>query len=252
MVDAKDFANYDVVKQLDYNDIYSKDITKVEALALAIVAQKINGEYVKRGGLSDFVETYDEEADDVVQRFMKTKESNRVVMELVQQFDRKVLTEEVLQEAQDMIQGLEMDYMFKVLGDSMNDFEKSIQDFLGCKEFHLRQHVGVIAYIPAYVEREAEQRDLADRSIGSEYLGDVGDHVSCEIAIVSHRQATAWAGYNVNAITKDGNRVSFFTGKEHIAKKKGTFEICAKVKDHGRVWKDESIKETRLNYVKIM
>ena len=103
MIDAKDFANYDVVKQLDYNEIYSKDITKVEALALAIVAQKINGEYVKRGGLSDFVENYDEEADDVVQRFMKIKESNRVVMELVQQFNRKVLTEEVLQEAQDSV-----------------------------------------------------------------------------------------------------------------------------------------------------
>ncbi|NCX70036.1 MAG: HAMP domain-containing protein, partial [Rhodobacteraceae bacterium] len=34
-------------------------------------------------------------------------------------------------------------------------------------EVNVRYHIGIVAYIPAYVEREAKQRDLADKSIGS-------------------------------------------------------------------------------------
>ena len=243
---------------LEEGKIYSQPISKVELLALAIVAQRINGEYLKRGGVSDFV-TKIEDGEEV-QRYERIKNSNRFVMETVQQIDPDVLTDELLAEAQEMLTNLEMEYMFKVLGDNMNDFENSIHQFLSDEpdvsldgsNFEPRAHIGVVAYIPAYVEREAKQRDLAERSIGSEYLGTKGESISAQIEIVSKRQATAWAGWNVNAITTDGNRVSFFTTKDEISNKTGVFGIYAKVKDCGTVWREESIKETRLNYVKFI
>lgn len=251
---AKDFVdasrNTDKLNEVLYG---ASNVSKVQLLALAIMAQKINGEYCKRGGKSDFVETYDEEADEVVQRFVKVKEANRTVMEILAE-NESIITMETMREAQDMLTGLEMDYMFKVLGDDMNDFESSIHHFLQTKDEDLlaRQHIGIVAYIPAYVEREAKQRDLAEQSVGSDWIGTVGKPIELEIEIISKRSATAWAGYNVNAITTDGNRVSFFTGKEFIANKEGKFKITAKVKDHGRVWRDESTKETRINYVKVV
>ena len=253
IMNAKDFV--DVERNVDFvnEKLYGAKLPKVKLVALAIMAQKINGEYCKRGGKSDFVEVYDEEADEVVQRFVKVKEANRTVMEILAEND-SLITMEVMQEAQDMLSGLEMDYMFKVLGDDMNDFETNIQRFLAEDDtnVNVRHHIGIVAYIPAYVEREAKQRDLAEQSIGSDWIGKVGEAVDLEIEIISKRSATAWAGWNINAITKDGNRISFFTGKENIVNKEGMFKVSAKVKDHGRVWRDESTKETRINYVKLI
>ena len=253
IMNAQDFV--DVERNLDFvnEKLYGAKLPKVKLVALAIMAQKINGEYCKRGGKSDFVEVYDEELDENVQRFVKVKEANRTVMEILAEND-SLITMETMMEAQDMINGLEMDYMFKVLGDDMNDFETSIQRFLSedDNDVNVRHHIGIVAYIPAYVEREAKQRDLADKSIGSEWIGTVGKPIELEIEIISKRHATAWAGYNINAITTDGNRVSFFTTKEEIANQEGVFKVSAKVKDHGRVWQDESTKETRINYVKLV
>ena len=254
IMQAKDFV--DAERNIDFinETLYGKNsVTKVELLALAIMAQKINGEYCKRGGKSDFVETYDPELDETVQRFMKVKEANRTVMEILAE-NQSLITMDVMLEAQEMLSGLEMDYMFKVLGDDMNDFETSIQRFLAedNDDVNVRHHIGIVAYIPAYVEREAKQRDLAEQSIGSEWIGNVGEAVELDIEIISKRHATAWAGYNINAITTEGNRVSFFTTKEAIANTKDIFKVSAKVKDHGRVWRDESTKETRINYVKVI
>ena len=253
IMNAKDFV--DVERNVDFinEKLYGAKLPKVKLVALAIMAQKINGEYCKRGGKSDFVEVYDEEADEVVQRFVKVKESNRTVMEILAEND-SLITMDVMMEAQEMLSGLEMDYMFKVLGDEMNDFETSIQRFLAEDDtsVNVRHHIGIVAYIPAYVEREAKKRDLAEQSIGSDWIGKVGEAVDLEIEIISKRNATAWAGWNVSAITTDGNRVSFFTGKNDVANTEGVFKVSAKIKDHGRVWRDESTKETRINYVKLI
>ena len=57
----------------------------------------------------------------------------------------------------------------------------------------------------------------------------------------------------MSAISVDGNRVSFYSTKEDGRDSEGkSFKIEAKVKTHGTVWKHDHIKETRLNYVKII
>ena len=245
MIDAKGFTN----PELEVTDSIYKSISKVDLLALAIIAQRINGEYLKRGGASDFV-TKIEDGEEV-QRYERVKSSNRFVMETVQQIDPNIITDELRAEAEAMLHSLEMDFMFKVLGDNMNDFESSIHQFISdVDDFEPRMHIGVVAYLPAYIEREEKQKELTERSIGSEYLGTKGEAITAEIEIISKRQATAWAGWNVNAITTDGNRVSFFTTKDDLSNKKGVFKITAKIKDCGNVWQDPDTKETRLNYVK--
>jgi len=254
IMNAHDFV--DTTRNIDFvnEKLYGKQsISKVQLVALAIMAQKINGEYVKRGGKSDFVDIYDPELDETIQRFAKVKEANRNVMEILAE-NNSLITMDVMIEAHDMIKGLEMDFMFKVLGDNMNDFETSIHEFLAENDDNLnvRYHIGVVAYIPEYVKRDANKKELEERSVGSEYIGSKGDKVTIDIEIISKRQATAWAGWNVNAITPDGNRVSFFTTKDELSEMTGVFSITAKVKDCSTVWENSDIKETRLNYVKIL
>jgi len=246
MINASTFCTHQGLEPIS---LYDEPINKLELLALAIAAQHINGGYYKRGGHSDFVNKIEDGEE--VQRFELIKQANRFVLETIQQIDPNIITKELLAEASEMMTALEMDYMFKVLGDNMNDFESSIHQFLADDiEVRPSMHVGVVAYIPEYVERKEKQRELTERSIGSEYIGTKGEAIITEIEIISKRQATAWAGWNVNAITTDGNRVSFFTTKDDLSNKKGVFKIAAKVKDCGNVWQDPDIKETRLNYVK--
>lgn len=246
MINASIFCSPDFSE----TEFYAQPITKVELLALAITAQRINGEYIKRGGKSDFVNTIEDGVD--TSTYQRIKESNRAVIERLQQVDADIITPELRADAEEMLHNLEMEYMFKVLGDGLNDFETSIQQFLADADLvhGPRMHVGVVAYIPAYVEREANQRELAERSIGSKWIGSKGDAVKLDIEILSTRAATQWDGWNVNAITTDGNRVSFFTTKDDIANMKGEFKILAKVKDCATVWQSPDIKETRLNYVR--
>lgn len=245
MIDAKVFTN----PELEASDSIYKSISKVDLLALAIIAQRVNGEYLKRGGASGFV-TKIEDGEEV-QRYERIKSSNRFVMETIQQIDPNIITDELRAESEAMLHSLEMDFMFKVLGDNMNDFESSIHQFISdVDDFEPRIHIGVVAYLPAYIEREDKQKELTERSIGSAYLGNKGEAITAKIEIINKRQATAWAGWNVNAITTDGDRVSFFTTKDDLANKKGVFKIAAKIKDCGNVWQDPDIKETRLNYVK--
>ena len=51
MINASTFCTPD----LEENKFHNEPITKLEMLALAIAAQRINGGYYKRGGHSDFV-----------------------------------------------------------------------------------------------------------------------------------------------------------------------------------------------------
>ena len=249
MIKAETFC--DISQHLSENKLYGNltPITKIELLALSILATRINGDYVKKGGVSDFVNTIEDGVD--TSTYQRVKQSNRFVMETVQQLDPNALTAELLESADQMIRDLELDYMFKVLGDDINDFESSIQQFLAdSTEIEIRHHIGVVAYLPTYVVRNAKAKELNERSVASKHVGIKGEKVFLLIEILSKRAATQWDGWNVSAITADGDRVSFFTTKDEIANKKGEFKISAKVKDCGAVWQSPDIKETRLNYVK--
>ena len=130
-----------------------------------------------------------------------------------------------------MLSGLEMDYMFKVLGDDMNDFETSIHRFLSEDDNDINVLVNILVSLLTSLHMLSVRQNnvtLLNKSIGSEWIGTVGEAVELEIEIISKRSATSWAGYNINAITTDGNRVSFFTGKEFIANTEGVFKIQLK------------------------
>ena len=231
--------------------LYNEPITKLELLALAIAAQRINDTYLKRGGEMGFVDKIDQGVP--VSRYERVKQSNRFVMETVQQVNPNIITEELLKEANEMMINLEMDYMFKVLGDSLNDFETSIQQFLADDvEIEPRMHIGVVAYIPAYVEREVNTIAINERSMSSAYIGIKGDKsYGMRLRLYPSGKQLQWDGWNVNAITVLTAIVfRSLQPRTILLIEKGVFTISAKVKDCSTVWGNSDIKETRLHYVK--
>ena len=222
---------------------------KVDILAAAILAKEFNdNEYVKHPGKYEFVE-YTDENGEMGSRYLMTRDCNRNIVNAALFSFPDQISERLKDQARAIIARLELEFMFKVLGDNMNDFEKSVHRFLGSEEISHSDY-GVIAYIPFYDEREEGAKALRERSINSEYIGTTGGFVNTQLEVINFRESEQYGGYNVSAITSDGNRVSFFTSKQSIATRTGVFKINAKVKSFGTVWREPDIKETRLNYVK--
>lgn len=141
-------------------------------------------------------------------------------------------------------------YTMEILGDSLNDFQKTVYEAY-CADHIPVNSVGVVSYLPQFVEREME--DIAFKKIlrvdyrDSVHIGAVGDSVEGVVKILRKFYSEQWERWNYTAAL-DGNIVSFMNGYEHeIDSMK---RIKAKVKAHtkNRLF---SVDETRLNYVKL-
>jgi len=253
------FGKYDFgTEHIPYQEldvVYKRKHPKDRVMASAIIALDFNdGEYVKKAGKYEFVEMND--ANDITSnQYVLTKMGNSNIMKGILTTYPALITNEIIEKAKKIISQIEMDFMFKVLGDDMNDFEQSINQFLTTSEFDSSQ-LGVCAYLPTYFTREEDKRTIAERGEKSKHFGDIGDKFDLELDIISAKFIASPQfgnpGYMVNAFTQDNNRVSFFTIKDEIGEGVGkTVKVNAKVKSHGNCWSDVSTKETKLNYVKL-
>jgi hypothetical protein len=141
-------------------------------------------------------------------------------------------------------------YTMDILGDSLNDFQKTVYEAF-CADNIPVNSAGIVAYLPQLVEREME--DIAFKKLlrvdyrDSAHIGAVGDSVEGVVKILRKFYSEQWEKWNYTAAL-NGNIVSFMNAYEHdIDSMK---RIKAKVKSHtkNRMF---SVDETRLNYVKL-
>ena len=220
--------------------------TKEEILTASIVAGQFNDKYVKTSGAFDIVEG----------EFMKTAFSNKDILigiltkyvDLVTDKDRKKATE--------ILDYLDNEFAFKILSETLTDFEGSISKFLSNNSEDFLSVLGVAAYIPTYYDNNIQKQDLKDRSTQSGHLGKIGEKVTTEIEVLSSKYIAqtqyGGAGYMVNAITTDNHRLSFFTINEDIANSKSSVKVSCKIKSQGTAWKDDNVNETKINYVRMV
>jgi len=253
------FGKYDFgtehIPYTELDEVYKRKHPKERVMAAAILALDFNdGEYVKKAGKYEFVDMVDDN-DIPCSNYILTKMGNSAVMRGILTTYPRLITDSLLDKAKDIIAKIELDFMFKVLGDDMTEFEQSIANFLSTNEFDANQ-LGVCAYLPTYYTKEEDKKSVADRSISSKHFGDIGDRVELVVDILSTKFLASPQfgnpGYMVNGITDDDNRVSFFTVNEEIGKTPGvSVKINAKVKAHQKCFFDKDIDETKLNYVKL-
>ena len=217
---------------------------RLQLIGASIIATKFNdGDYIKAEGFSDIVDN----------EYIKLKFSNKdILVGILTEYPR-LLTKEILEDASVILDYLENKFAFKILADNMSSFEKSIADFLSEKSVNGGM-MGIAAYIPTYFINNTQQESIDDRSTNSDYLGEVGDTILTEIEVIrsTYMSSTQFGnpGYMVNAITTDNHRLSFFTANEGIATSKKKIKISCKVKSLASTYLDDSINETKVNYVK--
>ncbi len=230
------------IKSSDSPYSFSKD----ELLTAAVVANKFNSKYVKAGGTFDIVEG----------EFVKTAFSNKDILASILVSYPHLILDEDRQKASDIMRYLEGEFSFKILADTLTEFESSIATFLGTDSDSLAQIIGVAAYLPTYYDNAVKNDELRERSFHTGHLGEVGEKIITEIEILRSKYlaetAFGGSGYMVSAITTDDHRVSFFTTNDDLANSKKNVKVSCKVKSLGTAWKEDTINETRVNYVRIL
>jgi hypothetical protein len=231
-----------------------------DVMALAVMAQRINGEY-----LTNPTREFDDEG--VV---IKINHSNKDLIRFgtgtsmyktstfVDSDGNKfadysmtnVADEEDLEVAQEIISyytGL----MFKAIGGKINQFEERVLEIVKTGEVS-SYDFGVIASLPkSYarnVEREAVEEKQRELSDNSQFIGQVGKTIDLDLDIMRFNFIQKLNCYVVNGVDADGNLVVFFTSNED-------FNGPTSLKVRGRVKRHQNSnyhggKETVFNYVK--
>ena len=231
-------------------DIKDKDssysFTKEELITAGLVADKFNDSYVKSAGKFDIDEG----------EFKKTAFSNKDILVGVLTKYSDLITDKDRELATTILEYLEDKFAFKILAETLTEFESSITKFMSGDETVSLNMIGIAAYIPTYYFSNTRNETLNDRSTNSGHLGRIGEKIDTEIEIIGRKYLAqtqyGGSGYMVNAITSDDHRVSFFTTNEDIANSKKNIKVSCKIKALGKLWNDEHVNETKVNYVKFL
>ena len=231
-------------------DIKDKDspisFTKEELVTASLVADKFNDSYVKTSGKFDIVEG----------EFVKTGFSNKDILVGILTKYSNLITDEDREKAIVILDYLENKFAFKILAETLTEFESSIIKFMSGDETVSINMIGIAGYIPTYYSSNTKNEKLSDRSTNSGHLGRIGEKVDTEIEIIGRKYLAetqyGGSGYMVNAITSDNHRVTFFTSNEDIANSKKNIKVSCKIKSLGTAWNDENVNETKVNYVRFV
>ena len=218
--------------------------TKEELITASIVADKFNDYYVKTSGKFDIIEG----------EFKKIAFSNKDILVGVLTKYPDLITDKDREKAKTILEYLEDKFAFKILSDTLTEFESSITTFMSNDATVSTNMIGVASYVPTYYFSNTKNEKLSDRSTNAGHLGRIGEKVNTEIEIIGQKYLAqtqyGGSGYMVNAITSDNHRVSFFTTNEDIATSTMNVKISCKIKSLGKAWNDENINETKVNYVR--
>jgi hypothetical protein len=141
--------------------------------------------------------------------------------------------------------------MRALMDSNVDDFTRTIVDLL--KEPVIKtKSFNALCYINGLANRVRAQQEIDEimSFAVDEYAGNFGTQISMTVTVLKTSYRQEWQTYNHICINGDGQLVSFMykLKQEHLA----TFNIIGKVKEHRYNWQRQDLKETRLNYVKII
>ena len=222
-----------------------------DVISASLLAYEFNNEnYVKREGIHEYRQIVDKDGQEHC-AYVTVALSNACLVRWML-MEEKELLEIKREDAKTLIADSAVEFAFETLSKDMGDFETKVYELLEKEELH-RSEVGLASFIPTFIKNRDIQRKASAETLNSEWIGSVGDKVELEINVVRANRSHEFGGFNITGYTVEGNAVSFFTSKNDFENVTGeTIKISAKVKKHQTLWKDKDVKETRLNYVKLI
>ena len=141
-------------------------------------------------------------------------------------------------------------YTMEMLGNNLNDFQKTVFEQIGLDQVEYSK-LGLLAYVPELVKREVKENGvkklLRTEYRDSMYIGAPGDSVEGVCKIIDSHYSSHYERY---AYTADymGNVVSFWNKFEIPVGDRRKFKARVKEQAKNRLF---AVNETTLNYVKV-
>ena len=141
-------------------------------------------------------------------------------------------------------------YNLEILGNKLNDFQKTIFENVTLEEVNYNK-LGLMAYVPELVQREIKEnllkKKLRTEYRDSGYIGAPGDSVEGVCVILDSHYSSHYERY---AYTADymGNIIAFWNKFEIPVGERRKFKARVKEQSKNRLF---SVNETQLNYVKV-
>jgi hypothetical protein len=197
----------------------------------AVMAQRINGAYVKVSLLSEADKT-------------ENKLSNRQMVESLM-VDPSLITEEDMEQGK-KVRAFYQALTFKILqGKRLNEFDNTAMLISNRDVIEGNYDVAVIASLPSCYERGVV-RQTADQRVNfanGGFIGSVGNKVSISVEVLKSIYSMKWGTHYITGITSD-DQVVFFSYKSELPIGK-MFDIYGTVKAHND-------NRTQLNRVKVI
>jgi len=207
------------------------DLPADNVLGAAVMAQRVNGGYVKISMLSES----DKELN---------KLSNRQIVESLM-VDPRLITEEDMEQGK-KVRAFYQALTFKILqGKKLNDFDNTAMLLADRDVITSNYDVAVIASLPSCYERGVQRQSVDQRISFAQggFIGTIGKKVSTTIEVLKSTYSQKWMTNFVTGITSD-DQVVFFAYKSELPVG-NLFDIYGNVKAQ----RDNT---TQLNRVKVI
>lgn len=199
--------------------------------AAAVVAQRINGAYVKLSMIS--------ESDPTL-----TKKSNRQIVESLLA-DTTQITDEDREQGK-KVRAHYQAFTFKILqGKQLNEFNNTAMLIANRDVITSNYDVAVIASLPATYNKSVKREDVSRRINFARggFVGEVSDKVTLNIEVLKQLYSEKYGTWYLTGITGE-DQVVFFACRENYDA--GTFlTVTGKVKSHRE-------NSTQLSHVKVL
>jgi len=141
-------------------------------------------------------------------------------------------------------------YTFGMLGESLSDFQKNVIENVWSENVEFNK-LGILAYVPALVERELKENSLKKvirtEYRESKYIAGVGESVEGVCKILDRHYSSHYERYKYTADYM-GNVIGFWNKFEIPVGEHRKFKGKVKAHDKNRLFE---VSETNINYVKI-
>lgn len=207
------------------------DLPAENVWGAAVMAQRVNGSYVKISMLSES----DKEMN---------KLSNRQIVESLM-VDPRLITEEDMEQGK-KVRAFYQALTFKILqGKRLNEFDNTAMLLANRDVITSNYDIAVIASLPSCYERGVKRQTVDQRVSFAQggFIGTIGDKVSVAIEVLKSVYSQKWATNYITGITSD-DQVVFFAYKNELPVG-NLFDIYGTVKGQ----RDNT---TQLNRVKVI
>lgn len=141
-------------------------------------------------------------------------------------------------------------YTFGMLGESLSDFQKDVIENVWSENVNFNK-LGILAYVPALVEREVKEGKLKKiirtEYRDSKYIAGIGESVEGVCKIIDRHYSTHYERYKYTCDYM-GNIIGFWNKFEIPVGEHRKFKARVKSHDKNRLFE---VSETSLNYVKV-